>query len=263
MTAIPVTAFRLTRGRRLALVIGVPLCLLVVAVFGLNLVADLGQGSFPVSYTIPAAARSLTVHGPGEVRVTGSSASGPARMTGTARYSLVRPAVTERTADGVTTVGYGCDLPFGNCTLDATVSAPAAMPVSVSTSSGDATVTGMTGPVTVSGGDGVYASHVSGPLSLGTDSGNIQGTAVTSASVTASSGDGNIEIVFASVPRDVRVNSSSGDITLVLPPGQTPYRVLAVSDSGAVSDQVVQSPSAPDTITARTGSGNITIRYGG
>jgi hypothetical protein len=195
----------LTRGRRIALAIGVPACLLLVSDTGLNLVANMGQGTFPVSYTAPAGARSLTVGLSGGQLLFTAAASGPARLTGTARYSLIRAHLTTRATASGAVVGYQCVFPFGDCELNATVSVPAAMPVAASTDGGNATVTGTTGPVTLStGGGDLSADQVSGRLSLNTSGGNIAATAIGSADVTAASGGGDIEIVFTRVPRPAR-----------------------------------------------------------
>ncbi len=47
--------------------------------------------------------------------------------------------------------------------------------------------------------------------------------------------------MFTSVPRDVRVNTDSGSITLVLPRGDTKYHVTANTDSGNVDDTLPQA----------------------
>jgi hypothetical protein len=299
MTAISTTSFPMTGGRRAALVIGVPVCLALVAGTGFSLVADIGEGHYPVSKTVPASTTALTMNVTGQVTIRPTTAS-QATLTGTASYSLVRPAVTEHTSAGATTLGYACDIPTGNCGLDATVNVPATVTtLTANSGAGDATVTGTTGPVNVSTGDGnVSVSHASGPLILNTnsggiqvnairsatlsassgdgniqaegvasttitantDSGNINGSDIATAAITASTGDGDIQIVFTSVPRDVRVNSNSGSITLVLPPGPTQYNVTANTDSGSVSDTVPRNSSSPNTIAASSGSGSITIR---
>jgi hypothetical protein len=299
MTAISTTSFPMTGGRRAALVIGVPVCLALVAGTGFSLVADIGEGHYPVSKIVPASTTALTMNVTGQVTIRPTTAS-QATLTGTATYSLVRPAVTEHTSAGATTLGYACDIPTGNCGLDATVNVPATVTtLTANSGAGDATVTGTTGPVNVSTGDGnVSVSHASGPLILNTnsggiqvnairsatlsassgdgniqaegvasttitantDSGNINGSDIATAAITASTGDGDIQIVFTSVPRDVRVNSNSGSITLVLPPGPTQYNVTANTDSGSVSDTVPRNSSSPNTIAASSGSGSITIR---
>src|SRR5262249_16228434 len=54
-------ALPLTRARRAALVIGVPLCLVFTGYTGLSLVASAGQGHFPVSYVFPAGTASANM----------------------------------------------------------------------------------------------------------------------------------------------------------------------------------------------------------
>jgi Toastrack DUF4097 len=299
MTAISTTSFPMTGGRRAALAVGVPVCLLLVAGIGFSLVADIGEGHYPVNYTAPAGTKALTLNVTGQLTIKATAAS-RATLAGTASYSLVRPALTEHTSAGTTTLGYGCDIPTGQCGLDATVTVPDTVTtLTAHSGGGDATVTGTTGPVELSTGDGnLSVGHASGPLTLNTSSGSIQVSAIRSATlsassgdgsiqaagvtsstitantnsgninesgiatatITASSGDGDIEIAFTSVPRDVRVNTDSGNVTLVLPPGPTQYDVTASTDSGSVSDTLPRSSSSNNVITATSGSGNITIR---
>ena len=298
-SATSATSFRMTGGRRAALFFGVPVCLALVAGLAFSLVADLGEGRYPVNYTVPASSKALTLNVNGQLTIKPTTA-GQATLTGTAVYSLARSTVTESTTSAGTSIGYRCPLPLGNCGLDATVTVPATVTMlTASSGAGDATVNGTTGPVKLSTGDGnLSVSHTSGPLTLNTDSGGIQVSAITSATLsastgdggiqaagvtsatitantdsgniygsgiatatfTASTGDGGIQITFTSVPRDVRVNTDSGNVTLVLPPGRTQYNVTANTDSGSVSDTVPRNSSSPNTIAASSGSGSITIR---
>ena len=87
---------------------------------------------------------------------------GPATLTGTARYSLVRPRCTEQATGSGTTIGYHCPVPIGDCELDMTINAPAGCPSRpISTDGGDASVTGMTSQVKLStGGGNISADHV-------------------------------------------------------------------------------------------------------
>jgi hypothetical protein len=251
----------LTRCRRNALAVGVPACLALVAVTGLSLVATFGQGSFPVSYTAPAAARSLTVDVAGGRLALQGTATGPAAVTGTGRYSIVRSTVTEQAGASHADLGYQCHFPFGPCQLDATISAPADLPVSASTGGGLATVGGTAGPVTVfTGGGDLLAQLVSGPLSLTTDGGNIVAVRVSSATVTASTGGGDVEIEFTRVPQDVQVNTTGGNVTLVLPRSAAQYRVTAHTSGGDVRDSLPLNPASAHKITASSGGGNIIIR---
>jgi Putative adhesin len=296
------TSFRMTGGRRAALFAGVPVCLALVAGLAFSLVADVGEGRYPVHYTAPAGTRALTLNVTGQLTIR-PAAAGQATLSGTAVYSLARSKVTESTTSAGTAIGYHCPLPLGNCELDATVTVPPTVTaLTANSGGGDATVRGTTGPVKLSTGDGnLSVSHASGPLTLNTgsggiqvsaisksatlsassgdgsiqatgvtsttitantDSGSITGSGIATDTITASSGDGSIEIRFSSIPGNVRVNTDSGNITLVLPPSHTVYHVTANTDSGNVSDTLPKSQrndSAPNTITASSGSGNITI----
>lgn len=299
MAAISAAPFPLTRGRLAALVVGVPVCLSLIALNGLSLVANLGEAHYPVNYTVPAGAKSLNVSvASGQLLIKPTAAS-QATLTGMARYSLIRSTVTEQTTSSGTDVRYHCAIPFGECDLDATANVPAGLPVTANTDGGNAEVTGTTGAVTLSSGGGnIAADHAAGPLALNTSGGNIQATDLTSATftattgggdihadgvrsslvtvttsggniqaagvtaptVTATTGGGDIEIDFASVPLDVHVDTAGGNITLVLPHGPATYHVTAHTDGGNVSNSLPQNTLSRNVITATSGGGNITIR---
>jgi Putative adhesin len=294
-TTVP---FPMTGARRAALVIGVPVCLLLVAYTGFGLVASFAEGKFPVSYTAPASTKALTLNVTGQLTIKPTAAS-QAKLTGTARYGIIRPALAEHSSAGATTLGYGCELSVGDCELDATLTVPATVTtLTAHSGGGNATVTGTTGPVTLSTGDGnLSVGHASGPLSLNTDSGSIQvsairsptlsassgdgnihaagvtsatitantdsgnidGSGIATSTITASTGDGGIEIAFSSVPGNVRVNTDSGNITLLLPAGSTKYDVTANTDQGSVNDTLPHNTSSSHVITATSGSGDITL----
>jgi Putative adhesin len=241
----PATALPLTRGRRVALAIGVPLCLALTANTGLSIVANVGRGTVPLSYRVPVTAGRVTVTASGGNVVLRQGSGRQASLVGTGSYSLVRPDVTERLAGGGAQFGYSCPVPEGTCELNATLSVPAGTAVSVST-----------------GGGSVSASGVSGDLALSTGGGGIQATGVAAAQVTADTGGGGISIVFTQVPRDVHVSTGGGDITIVVPPGNAQYNVHANTDGGNPSVSVPANSTSRNVITATTGGGGITIRPG-
>jgi len=251
----------MTLARYAALAIGVPACLALTGWVGFNIVAQIGVGSFSVRYAIPASAGRLDVNfGGGDIRLQ-QVAGGPAELTGTARYSLSRPAFTARAIPGGMAFGYNCTNVVGECGFSAAISVPTGIAASLWTDGGNATVAGTTGDVTVaSGGGDVTADGVAGDISMHTDGGNIQGTAITAAHVTASTGGGDIEITFTRVPRDVRVSTDGGDITIVVPAGSTHYHLTASTDGGTVDPAIPTNSSSPDQITATSGGGDIIIR---
>ena len=77
--------------------------------------------------------------------------------------------------------------------------------------------------------------------------------------MTASAGSGDITLTFTSSPAHVTVSNGSGNVTLVLPPGGTRYRVNASTDSGNRDVNVPTSPAATHVIKVTDGSGNISI----
>jgi len=270
----------MTPARRAWLAIGVPVCLVLVGWAGLNLVALVGQGQFKVSHDIPARARRVNVNvnfSSGNILLQ-EVAGSQAKLTGTAHYSLIRPPFTTQVTAAGTDFGYNCNLPVGNCYLNAAVSVPRGTPTSVYTGGGNATAIGTTGDVTLTsdggnvsaervsgdltlntGGGNVSAERVSGDLTLNTDGGDITATAITAARVMVSSGGGDITVVFTSVPTNVQVNTDGGNITIVLPPGSTHYNLTEHTDGGTTSGTVPTDSSSPNVITATSGGGNISV----
>ncbi|HEV3067093.1 MAG TPA: DUF4097 family beta strand repeat-containing protein, partial [Streptosporangiaceae bacterium] len=94
---------------------------------------------------------------------------------------------------------------------------------------------------------------------LGDSSGNITVSGVTTTDVTASNGSGNVVIIFAAVPDRVRISDRSGNITLVLPPGKTRYRLNTSTASGNRSVSLPTSALSPHVITVTNQSGDISI----
>lgn len=268
----------MTSGRRAWLAIGVPFCLVLVGWTGLNLVALVGQGQFKVSHDIPASTGRVNVNFSSGNILLQEVAGDQAKLTGTAHYSLIRPPFTTQVTAAGTDFGYNCNLPVGNCYLNATVSVPRGTPTTVYTGGGNATAIGATGDVTLTsdggnvsakrmsghltlntGGGDVSAEQVSGDLTLNTGGGDIAATAITAVRVTASSGGGNITVVFTSVPANVKVNTDGGNITIVVPPGSTHYNLTEHTDGGSTSGTVPTDSSSPNVITATSGGGNINI----
>jgi Putative adhesin len=254
-------ALPMTRARRVALALGVPACLALTAWGAFAIVGEIGQGHFPVSAAIPVSGGEVTAHFGGGSVLLQQGAAGQAKLTGTAHYSLVRPTFTAQRVGSGASFGYNCDLPVGNCGLDATVTVPAGTATTISTDGGNATVSGTTGDVTMSSGGGnVTADHAAGDLTLTTDGGNINGTALTAAHVTAGTGGGDVQIEFAMVPDNIHITSDGGNITIIVPRGTAQYDVNASSAGGNVTDLLSINTFSPHTITATTGGGDITLR---
>jgi Putative adhesin len=269
----------LTRGRRLALIVGVPLAFALIAVTGLNWVALAGQGSYPVRLAVPVRGGTVSLQASwADVYVT-QAAGSRLRLTGTAHYSLIRSTVTWHTTKSGVTVMPKCHFVIGVCSFNFAAKLPEGKKAHLSDGSGDLTLAGLSGPVDAGSGSGnVRADLLTGTVSLQSGSGDVSGrvlsgprvtlrdgsgdisiSGLVGARVTASDGSGDVSLTFSKVPSLVRVNDSSGNVTLVLPPGRTPYRVNASTGSGNRAVAVPTSSVSPHVIVVTDGSGDISI----
>ena len=279
---LPVMAGRplpMTPGRWVALVIGTPLALLVIGWTALTAVAFAGLGSYRVNLATPLHGRIAAVSADqGDISV-GRGPAGQLRVHGTVHYSIARPKLGWQRSPSTVALHGHCRVPVGVCSFDYAVTIPAVARSEVSTASGNLTARGLAGTVMLNAASGdITATRISGRATVSdhagnivltslagaraliiNDSGDINGSGVSSQALTARDESGNITVVFTRVPDQVRVSDSSGDITLVLPPGPATYRVSASTSSGSTSIEVPQSPASPHVITATDQSGNITI----
>jgi Putative adhesin len=250
----------MTRGRRLALIIGVPLALALIGWTALSEVAFAGIGSYPVRLDIPVTGHTVTLGvGSASVRVT-QAAGDRLRLTGKATYSLVRSSVTWHSTPSGVTVSPQCRFVTGVCGFSFHAVLPADLPASINDGAGNITLQGLSGRVTASDGSGdIGGFGLSGTADFSDGNGDITVGGLTSADVTASDNSGDVTLTFTKVPDRVAVSAGSGDVTLVLPRGTTPYRVNATASSGSRTVRVPTSPASAHAITVTDGSGDISI----
>ncbi len=151
--------------------------------------------------------------------------------------------------------------------------------VRVVNNSGDIDLSGATGPIQLSdqfgninasGLDGstrlvnnsgdINVSGATGDTRLQDAFGNINLTGLAAASVVASNNSGDVTLRFATVPTQVNVTDSFGNVTLILPAGSTAYQVHTHNSFGSTSVSVAQSPASAHVIRVLNNSGDITIR---
>jgi len=251
----------MTRGRRVALLLGVPVALAVIGWTGLTAVAYAGQASYPVRLAVPVHGSTVNLSaGDGDVRVTLAPGS-QLLLTGTAHYSIIRSTVTWHNTPSGVIVTPRCHFVAGNCSFDFHAVVPEGKRALISTGSGNVKLANLSGPVSAGTGSGdVSGNAVSGANAVfKTGSGNISVAGVASTKVIASSGSGDVTLTFTEVPAQVRVSTGSGNVSLVLPRGNTLYRVNANAESGDRVVTVPTSSASQHVITVSAGSGNITI----
>jgi hypothetical protein len=272
----PPADLRMTPGRWATLAIGVPIALVLIGWSAFSLVASIGGASFPVSATIPLQnGRLVASTGGGDITVhQGQVSDGTARLTGKVEYSLVRPTFTVSGSG----ISLHCRLPTGNCGLNATLDVPSHTAVDLNTgggnmqvsgiqgnvrldsSGGDARISGIGGAANVqTGGGNLTASDLGGVLTLTTSGGDVDGSGLFSRHVSTGSGGGNVTLVFTSVPDYVKVSSSGGDITIVVPRGSASYVIKSNAGGGDFGALVPKNDAASHTIQVDSGGGNISI----
>jgi hypothetical protein len=274
------TPLPMTKGRLLALLLGVPIALALIAWTGLTEVAYAGLGSYPVRLAVPVQGSTVKLSvGQADVQVT-QAAGDTLRLAGKAHYSLVRSDVTWQTTPSGVIVSPRCHFFIGVCSFNFNAVLPAGKRAVLSDGSGNLALRGLTGPVTVGSGSGdVQADVLTGTVNLQNGSGNITGSALSGPKVTlrngsgniafdslesldvvVTDGSGNIDLTFTKAPTRVRVSNSSGNVNVVLPRGVR-YQVNAATNSGNRTVSVLQT-SAPDhVITVSDGSGNVSVTY--
>jgi hypothetical protein len=270
---------RMTPGRWVALAIGVPIALVLIAWTGFSFVSGLGQASFPVNVNLPVSDGHLvTSTGGADLTVRQDQVrSATARLTGTVQYSLVRPRLTINGAG----LHLDCRLPTGNCGLSATLDVPLDTALNLASEGGNMQVNGIDGDVTLdsgggdvtisgvggiadvtTGGGNLTASDLGNIRQFSTDGGDVNGTGLSAPQVTTESGGGNVTLVFTTVPTNLSVTSDGGDISILLPAGRTAYHIILPSggtDGGDYSAQVPTSTSSSHTISVGSGGGNVSI----
>jgi hypothetical protein len=104
---------------------------------GFQVVGLAAQASFPVSYAVPVSGG--VVHADivgGRVIVR----PGPARLTGRMHFAMIASAPDYRVTPGGTVLSYDCQIPSGQCQLNATLGLPVGDGLDLSTDGGDITV---------------------------------------------------------------------------------------------------------------------------
>ena len=151
--------------------------------------------------------------------------------------------------------------------------------VRVVNNSGDIDLSGATGPIQLNDQFGdINASRLAGSTRLVNNSGdisvsgatgdtrlqdafgNIGITGLAASSVVATNNSGDITLRFATVPTQVNVTDSFGNVTLILPAGSTAYQVHTHNSFGSTSVSVAQSPTSAHVLRVNNNSGDITIR---
>jgi hypothetical protein len=179
---------------------------------------------------------------PGQLAIVGTGPGGKVTLTGQVYGTGTAPAVATRLdrAAGVLVVSIRC-VSAGPCTQNLRLAVPADTGIVVQQSSGQVVVTGLAGPLRVTG------THV-----------NVSADGLRSPSLTAAITNGHLNAAFTVPPRQVNIALTSAQAVVRLP-GQVAYRISQDVVSGYVHAAIPQEGSAPRTVTALLRSGELEL----
>ncbi|HEY4017864.1 MAG TPA: DUF4097 family beta strand repeat-containing protein [Pseudonocardiaceae bacterium] len=227
----------------------------------------LANGSGDVSIQVGSTASVHRV-----VHYNGSTKPGPSTTIATGVLTL-NDCGTDCTVDYVVTLPANAKIDGSTSSGDITVSGAAS--VNVESSSGNVSVVGVAGPVSVtttsgdikaagsgadvqahsSSGD-ITLSGVAGSATVQSTSGRIVADGLKGARTSAHATSGDIS-VSADVAQNLDLQASSGNVTITVPSGS--YRVSTTTGSGDRKVGIGDDPNAQFSITAETTSGDVQI----
>jgi hypothetical protein len=114
------------------------------------------------------------------------------------------------------------------------------------------------------GGGDLSVNGLTGSFQLATEGGNVDASGVTSATSTTQSGGGDVTLTFTQVPRSLTITAEGGNVTVILPPGDTKYDISTPDTAGgnvSIPSSLIDSNS-PHAITIDSGGGDITVSQG-
>jgi Toastrack DUF4097 len=272
------TSLPMTRSRRTALIIGVPLAVALIAVLipvwaraALQFAAGRDQVGYTVRLNAPVRDGQVRVSlGHGNMVFRTSPSAREISVLGRLSGSLARPTFSHP-AKGTAglDLNANCNAPFGDCNLNFTVTAPAGLPVRLNDAFGNLTAHQLPGPVSLTDNSGdIYTSGLGGRIQLNDQFGNINARRL-HGSVRVLNNSGDINLLGAS--GQIQLNDQFGNINASHLLGST--RLVNnsgdINVSGATGDTRLQDAFgnitvtglAAATTTATNNSGDITLRF--
>lgn len=256
---------RSTGARTAWTCVGLVLAAAAVAGLATSLVGNVAYAAIPSSqrsFTNPLDAVIINLDS-GSVTVEPSSVGVTVVKTfGTEGVTL--PTDSEHVSGRTLFIKSSCGFAFSNnhCNRNYILHVPPRVAVSVSSGMGDIVVNGIKGALSLASGQGnVTDSGAVASLHATSSQGDVIATKLAARSVSAESGQGNVDLAFDVPPNRATATSSQGDVSIELPNGPTLYRVIATSYEGNVADNVANVPMSHRLISASSSQGNVTVKY--
>lgn len=200
-----------------------------------------GAHSAPAkTYRVNSRVSSVAVNTEGTITVTGTSGSGPVKVTENASYSSAPPVTRHKVAGSALTLGYTCKSEL-LCSVDYDITVPHGTAVHAEGREGTVTLTSLSGPVT--------AKTVSGLISA---------SGLTSESARLQADEGGIDATFSAAPASVSASTGAGSIVLGVP-NSAAYKINSDAVVGTSNVSLRRSAASPHVIHAHSDLGDITI----
>jgi Putative adhesin len=230
------------RRHGLWIAVAVITAMVVLVPTGISAWGKLDQTTTSVSHDFGPASRLTVEVGSGQATVR-AGAPGQVDLRATMRSSTVKPVIHWSWASGrVLSISVHCGPGCSDLQLQLTV--PATLPVSANADEGE-----------------IVAQGLAGPLHLTTASGEVQGSGLASAQVTAAVTSGDVSLEFARSPSMVSAAVTSGSAEIIVP-ARSRYRVSRRVGSGSVTIAPgLAWGSGPGRIGVSVGSGSASVGY--
>jgi S-adenosylmethionine hydrolase len=271
------TSLPMTRGRRLTLVIGVPVAVALILVCvplwargALQVVANHDQVGYSVAVSAPVRGGQVKVtSGNGDMVFRTSRTAHDISVRGHLSGDLARPTFSHQSTATGLDLNSGCNAPFGRCNISFTVTAPAGLPVTLDDAFGNLTAGHLSGPVSLSNNSGdIDTSDLDGRIQLNDQFGNIWARQLRG-TMRMVNNSGDINVFGLTGP--IQLNDQFGNINASGLDGST--RLVNnsgdINVSGATGDTQLQDSFgniyltglAAATVVATNNSGDITLRF--
>jgi hypothetical protein len=111
------------------------------------------------------------------------------------------------------------------------------------------------------GGGDLSVNGLNGNFQLATEGGNVDAGGVTAATSTTQSGGGDVTLTFTQVPKSLTITAEGGNVTVILPPGDTKYDISTPDTAGGnvTIPGSLTAANSPHTVTIDSGGGDITV----
>lgn len=195
----------------------------------------------------------------GDIVIRSDPAADGATVVVRSSSVLRTPRHDENLSAGVLRVNGSCDGSrlAGTCWVDIEVVVPPGTLVDAVTETGDVRVSGTAAVNAASDTGDVRVTGTSGPVTLTTDTGDLDADGLRGGRLSARTDTGDIELRFTAAPDQVDAVTQTGDVDVRVPADGPGYQVNADTQVGDESVEVRVDPDSPRVVRLGTQTGDV------